>query len=251
MSYANAITHHYNYNHNYDDVTKHLVNVYFDEKLQKKRRCVNINPNLKNIPLKRIFNKYDGQHCYDLFILVKHFEENIELQDIYTYPLSNERVTFNDMKRIATNILQYNFHINKFTNTKFRNENEKYKYAFENEIIEFDENKIPFIPQPIYIKSKLLNLIFLDLTNKMTESSSIVKEILNFDLSNIDYNQTEHSPNMYLVSLKNSYIFINAVTVDFAIDFYNKYFPKISNDNLKDEILILTRLIQSIPEYII
>ena len=56
---------------------------------------------------------------------------------------------------------------------------------------------------------------------------------------------------MYLVSLKNSYIFINAVTVDFAIDFYNKYFPKISNNNLKDEILTLTRLIQSIPEYII
>ena len=250
MSYAIAITN-YNYNHNYDDVTKHLVNVYFDEKLQKKKRCVNINPDLTNIPIKRIYNRHDGKHCYDLLTLVKHFEENIELQDLYTYPTSNERVTFNEMKRIANNIFEFNFYINKFTNTKFRNDNEKYKYAFENEIVEFNENKIPFIPKPIHIKSKLLNLIFLDLTNKMTDSSSIVKEILSFDLSNIDYNQTEHSPNMYLVSLKNSYIFINAVTVDFAIDFYNKYFPKISNNNLKDEILTLTRLIQSIPEYII
>ena len=80
----------------------------------------------------------------------------------------------------------------------------------------------------------------------MTDSSSIVKEILTFDLANIDYNQTEHSPNTYLVSLKNSYVFIDAVTIDFAIDFYNKYFPKISKCNLKSEILTSTHLLQII-----
>ena len=158
MSYANAILHNnykfffgkltlFNYKYSYDEATKHLIEVYYNEKVQKKRNCIKINNTLTNIPLKRIFNKYDGIHCYDLLTLVTHFESEIQLQDVYTYPLSNDRVTFNDMKRIANNILEYNFYITKLINSKFKNENEKYKYAFENEIVEFNESKIPFIPQ--------------------------------------------------------------------------------------------------------
>ena len=244
MSYANAILHN-NYRYSYDEATKHLIEVYYNEKVQKKRNCIKINNTLTNIPLKRIFNKYDGIHCYDLLTLVTHFESEIQLQDVYTYPLSNDRVTFNDMKRIANNILEYNFYITKLINSKFKNENEKYKYAFEHEIVEFNESKIPFIPQPIHIKSKLLNLMFLDLMNKKTATSSIVKEILEFDFENINYNQTQFLPNQYLESLKNSYSSINTVSVDFALDFYKKHFPALIHPHLKNEIIILTYLIEN------
>ena len=256
QAYYKAIT---NSPDSLDQESIDLLKTYFLGHSANVRECSKYKETLKNgysdytmVPLKRIYVHEKTKKCYDLEYLIEHFTLYPNGPSPYTFPLSTDRVGYNDMKNIAHAALRYNHTVKHYERDSFETENERYRFAFEKGLVYFENNRYnyPRIGQEIIVLNNSMRVLLMlnDLTNKITKPSSIIKEILDFDFRDKNYTFKNHSPAEYFAALMTSYTTLNQVTTDVALNFFQSYFPKIGRDsNLRHEILVLQQIMEKHP----
>ena len=159
------------------------------------RECSKHKETLKNgcsdftmVPLKRIYVHEKTKKCYDLEYLIEHFTLYPTKPCPYTFPLSTDRVGYNDMKNIAHAALRYNHTVKHYKRDRYDSENERYRFAFEKGLVYFDNKRYnyPRIGEEIIIPNNSMRVLLMlnDLTNKITKPSSIIKQLLDFNDKN-------------------------------------------------------------------
>ena len=150
-------------------------------------------PSFSYVPPARVYVNSKTGECYDTELIVKHFDKCPLSNPFRIYP-SKERVYYKEMIDIARRVFDYNTLISDFYYLKKDGKQSiAHEFALSEGIVNIDKDSKRHLGKRIKL-SPLIKIMFKDLLNY---TSSIVKEIINFNPS--DYKDLPHGNKVFLI----------------------------------------------------